>query len=340
MKQWPYINLILPKQETSFPSLESNMSVFESINVSDFGNSSPAKHDGITASLCTWYLPPFEWLKLVTLFAGMAGNGLTVVAIATDRKLHTKTYAIIAAIAVADCMFCTMAVLWSTLMLAYIDYSNYRQYRKCINDFLFLLINTVVSVLFSASFIASSLSISLLSVVRFVILSLPLKANTILRKSFLFFIIILIWFLSIALGVCKIIPLQFISRENINLVDVFVTFIAPLLTIIIFHGMKIFTLRQSEYRKTEVKKMERLVVAIILLFFVCNLPWQVLRLLAQYKVFVPVYLLQSMMGYLLQFNNCVNPVFYAFLSPRIRHSICILFCRFRANQWRVCRDIK
>lgn len=308
------------------------MSVFESINVSDFGNSSPAKHDGITASLCTWYLPPFEWLKLVTLFAGMAGNGLTVVAIATDRKLHTKTYAIIAAIAVADCMFCTMAVLWSTLMLAYIDYSNYRQYRKCINDFLFLLINTVVSVLFSASFIASSLSISLLSVVRFVILSLPLKANTILRKSFLFFIIILIWFLSIALGVCKIIPLQFISRENINLVDVFVTFIAPLLTIIIFHGMKIFTLRQSEYRKTEVKKMERLVVAIILLFFVCNLPWQVLRLLAQYKVFVPVYLLQSMMGYLLQFNNCVNPVFYAFLSPRIRHSICILFCRFRANQ--------
>lgn len=308
------------------------MSVFESINVSDFGNSSPAKHDGITASLCTWYLPPFEWLKLVTLFAGMAGNGLTVVAIATDRKLHTKTYAIIAAIAVADCMFCTMAVLWSTLMLAYIDYSNYRQYRKCINDFLFLLINTVVSVLFSASFIASSLSISLLSVVRFVILSLPLKANTILRKSFLFFIIILIWFLSIALAVCKIIPLQFISRENINLVDVFVTFIAPLLTIIIFHGMKIFTLRQSEYRKTEVKKMERLVVAIILLFFVCNLPWQVLRLLAQYKVFVPVYLLQSMMGYLLQFNNCVNPVFYAFLSPRIRHSICILFCRFRANQ--------
>lgn len=308
------------------------MSVFESINVSDFGNSSPAKHDGITASLCTWYLPPFEWLKLVTLFAGMAGNGLTVVAIATDRKLHTKTYAIIAAIAVADCMYCTMAVLWSTLMLAYIDYSNYRQYRKCINDFLFLLMNTVVSALFSASYIASSLSISLLSVVRFVILSLPLKANTILRKSSLVFIIILIWFLSIALAVCKIIPLQFISRENINLVDVFVTFIVPLLTIIIFHGMKIFTLRQSEYRKTEVKKMERLVVAIILLFFVCNLPWQVLRLLAQYKVYVPVYLLQSMMGYLLQFNNCVNPVFYAFLSPRIRHSICILFCRFRANQ--------
>lgn len=308
------------------------MSVFESINVSDFGNSSPAKHDGNTASLCTWYLPPFEWLKLVTLFVGMAGNGLTVVAIATDRKLHTKTYAIIAAIAVADCMYCTMAVLWSTLMLAYLDYSNYRQYRKCINDFLFLLMNTVVSVLFSASYIASSLSISLLSIVRFVILSLPLKANTILRKSSLVFILILIWFLSIALAVCKIIPLQFISREHINLVDVFVTFIAPLLTIIIFHGMKIFTLRQSAYRKTEVKKMERLVIAIILLFFVCNLPWQVLRVLAQYKVYVPVYLLQSMMGYLLQFNNCVNPVLYAFLSPRIRHSICILFCRFKANQ--------
>lgn len=308
------------------------MSVFESTNVSDFGNSSPVKHDGNTASLCTWYLPPFEWLKLVTLFAGMAGNGLTVVAIATDRKLHTKTYATIAAIAVADCMYCTMAVLWSTLMLAYLDYSNYRQYRKCINDFLFLLMNTVVSILFSASYIASSLSISLLSIVRFVILSLPLKANTILRKSSLVFILILIWFLSIALAVCKIIPLQFISRENINLVDVFVTFIAPLLTIIIFHGMKIFTLRQSAYRKTEVKKMERLVIAIILLFFVCNLPWQVLRVLAQYKVYVPVYLLQSMMGYLLQFNNCVNPVIYSFLSPRIRHSICILFCRFKANQ--------
>lgn len=308
------------------------MSVFESINVSDFGNSSPVKHDGNTASLCTWYLPPFEWLKLVTLFAGMAGNGLTVVAIATDRKLHTKTYATIAAIAVADCMYCTMTVLWSTLMLAYLDYSNYRQYRKCINDFLFLLMNTVVSVLFSASYIASSLSISLLSIVRFVILSLPLKANTILRKSSLVFILILIWFLSIALAVCKIIPLQFIYREHINLVDVFVTFIVPLLTIIIFHGMKIFTLRQSAYRKTEVKKMERLVIAIILLFFVCNLPWQVLRVLAQYKVYVPVYLLQSMMGYLLQFNNCVNPVLYAFLSPRIRHSICILFCRFKANQ--------
>lgn len=266
------------------------------------------------------------------LFVGMAGNGLTVVAIATDRKLHTKTYATIAAIAVADCMYCTMAVLWSTLMLAYLDYSNYRQYRKCINDFLFLLMNTVVSVLFSASYIASSLSISLLSIVRFVILSLPLKSNTILRKSSLVFIIILIWFLSIALAVCKIIPLQFIYREHINLVDVFVTFIVPLLTIIIFHGMKIFTLRQSAYRKTEVKKMERLVVAIILLFFVCNLPWQVLRVLAQYKVYVPVYLLQSMMGYLLQFNNCVNPVLYAFLSPRIRHSICILFCRFKANQ--------
>lgn len=308
------------------------MSVFESINVSDFGNSSPVKHDGNTASHCTWYLPPFEWLKLVTLFVGMAGNGLTVVAIATDRKLHTKTYATIAAIAVADCMYCTMAVLWSTLMLAYLDYSNYRQYRKCINDFLFLLMNTVVSVLFSASYIASSLSISLLSIVRFVILSLPLKSNTILRKSSLVFIIILIWFLSIALAVCKIIPLQFIYREHINLVDVFVTFIVPLLTIIIFHGMKIFTLRQSAYRKTEVKKMERLVIAIILLFFVCNLPWQVLRVLAQYKVYVPVYLLQSMMGYLLQFNNCVNPVIYSFLSPRIRHSICILFCRFKANQ--------
>nr|XP_034320883.1 apelin receptor A [Crassostrea gigas] len=308
------------------------MEVFEPINVSDFGNSSPAKHDGNTTSLCTWYLPPFEWLKLVTLFAGVAGNGLTVVAIATDRKLHTKTYATIAAIAVADCVYCTMAVLWSTLLFAYLDYSNYRQYRKCINDFLFLLMNTVVAVLFSASYLASSLSISLLSIVRFVILSLPLKANTILRKSSLVFIIILIWFFSIALAVCKNIPLQSISRKNINLVDVFFTFIVPLLTIIIFHGMKIFTLKQSEYRKTEVKKMERLVVAIILLFFVCNLPWQVLRLLAQYKVFVPGYLLQTTMGYLLQFNNCVNPVFYAFLSPRIRHSICILFCRFRANQ--------
>lgn len=273
---------------------------------------------------CTWHLPPFEWVKLITLFIGVFGNVLTVAAIATNKKLHTITFAIICAIAVADCLYCAAGVLWSTLMFAYLDFSNYRTYAKCISDFMYDLMNTEVSVVFSASYIASALSISLLSVVRFIIISLPLKANSLLRKRYIVVILVLIWLVSFGVGIFKI-----HSRYDSSLVDIFLSYLLPLLTITIFHGIKIFALKRSEFQKTNVKRMERLVVVIVLFFLIFNMPWQIFRLLAQYKIYTPGYLVQSTVGYLLQFNNCVNPLLYAFLSRRIRQSICVLFCPCR-----------
>jgi hypothetical protein len=56
-----------------------------------------------------------------------------------------------------------------------------------------------------------------------------------------------------------------------------------------------------------------------------------LVMLHAYGLFSPEYVAITVSSLLLQLNNCINPVFYAFLSPRVRQYLCWCCVRCRPN---------
>ncbi|XP_062608394.1 galanin receptor 2b-like [Saccostrea cucullata] len=270
---------------------------------------------------CKWHLPLMEWLKVAMLTFGFIGNGLTLFIITLKKDLHNKTFAVIACLAFSDCIYCLGGLLWGLMYYAYMDPTNYRNLQNCTGEFLYQYIKKVIIVLMSSTYLASGFLIAVLSVFRYIIISYPLKANILLTKGIVIMTIGVVFIASFIFGVLK----SFVLSEKIErTVDVFVSYLAPLSIMVIFHALKIINLKRNNLQTTNssVRKMEVIVVMVVLAFFLLLLPWHVLAILFEFGLYSPEYVAQTVSSLLFQLNNCINPVFYAFLSPRVREGIC------------------
>lgn len=78
--------------------------------------------------------------------------------------------------------------------------------------------------------------------------------------------------------------------------------------------------------------MQVVVIMVVMTFFLPLLPWHVLVISYEFRLFTPGYTAFTVSSLLLQLNNCINPVFYAFLSPRVREGVCFCFVGKKGNK--------
>ncbi|XP_056006882.1 C-C chemokine receptor type 5-like [Ostrea edulis] len=273
--------------------------------------------------ICTWNLPAIEWFKVAMSTFGFLGNGFTFLVIVLKKALHSKTFAVISAIALSDCLYCLSMILWAFFYYAYMDANDYRTIRECIR--LFKYIKTYLSVIMSAAYIASGFFLAVLSVVRYIIISYPLKSNILLTRRRVILTIVAVYVISLGIGVFKTLKINLEGKVTKPL-DLIVSYLVPLSVMVAFHTLKLRTLKRNTFQTTSssVRKMEMVVVMVLLAFFLLLLPWHVLAMLYAYGLYSPNYVVMTVSSILFQLNNCINPVFYAFLSPRVRQYLC--FC--------------
>lgn len=284
-----------------------------------------------TTVSCYWNLPVMEWVKIVILTLGFIGNGLAFLVIVLNKTLHSHSFAIIGAIALSDCIYCLGGVLWGFLVYGYMDPSNYRNLLNCLGDFFNIHVKTVMSGTMSAAYIASGFFIATLSVFRYIIVCCNARPNRILKKKSVVFIIISVAVSSIIFAVLKT---MYSGRFN-KVLDITISYLLPLVIMTVFLALKIIKMTKRRdlqlFNSTSIRNMEIVCLAIILTFFVLLLPWHVLALLYEFDVYQPEYIAVTTSAFLLQLNNCINPVFYAFLSPRVRKVMASCLCRVNQN---------
>lgn len=300
----------------------------DSENVSIVPNTT-GKYLNTTAHLddhCNWFLPWVEWLKIFLLTFGFLGNGMTVVIILVKKDLHQKTFATISLIALSDCLYCLCAILWGLFYYAYMDPHDYWALESCVSEFFDKYLKSALSLLGSTAYATSGFYIAVLSVFRYIIIAYPLKANIILTKRIVFATFFTVFLISIGYGFFKTLKIN-LSNKILKSLDLLVSYLIPLTVMVVFHTLKLLTLKRNTFRSTKnsTRKMEVVVIMVVMAYFWLLLPWHVLVISYEFQLFSPAYIPLTVSSLMLQLNNCINPVFYAFLSPRIREGICFCF---------------
>ena len=281
----------------------------------------------VTYNFCSWTLPIMEWVKIIVLSLGAFGNGLAFFTIVISKRLHSQSFAIIASIALSDCIYCFGGVLWGLLVYPYMDPKNYRNLLNCLGDFFDTYVKQFMAGTMSAAYIASGFFIATFSVFRFIIIRYPSKSERILSKKSVAAIILSVCLASIAIAVPS-------TRGKIDrVIDFVVSYIIPLAVMFIFYMLKLVTLMNRKHSQTfnsaSIRNMEVVCALIIVAFFALLLPWHVLALMSEFGDHRPEYLPVTISAFLLQLNNCINPIFYAYLSPRVRKVLTQCFCTNR-----------
>lgn len=284
---------------------------------------------------CNWFLPWVEWLKIFLLAFGFLGNGMTVSVILFKKDLHQKTFATICLIALSDCLYCLTALLWGFFYYAYMDPHNYRALENCVSEFFDKYLKSSLVLLASTAYTTSGFYIAVLSVFRYIIIAYPLKSNIILTKRTVFVTFFTVFLISLGYGIFKTLKINLSSRY-VKPIDLLVSYLIPLTVMAVFHTLKLLTLKRNTFRSTKnsTRKMEVVVIMVVMAFFLFLLPWHVLAISYEFQLFEPGYTAVTVSSLLLQLNNCINPVFYAFLSPRVRTGICFCFVAKGGNKRR------
>lgn len=105
------------------------------------------------------------------------------------------------------------------------------------------------------------------------------------------------------------------------------SYLIPLTVKAVLHTVNLLTLKRNNFRSTKnsTRKMQVVVIMVVMAFFLLLLLWHVLTMSYEFRLFTPGYTVITVSSLLRQLNNCINPVFYAFLSPRVTGGICFRF---------------
>ena len=300
-----------------------------SVNVSGFSNYTTDYINTTTVDPpghCKWYLPALEWLKIAMLTFGFLGNGATAFIIIIKKDLHSKTYATICAIALSDFLYCLGGVLWGVFYYAYMDPHDFRVLQNCVSEFVDKYMKIFIKYVMTSAYVSSGFLIAVLSIFRYIIIVHPLKANMILTKRAVVLTFAFVYFVAIGYAVLlytKVIKNTKISRP----IDTVLSYLIPLNVMVVFHTLKLSKIKSSGFQatKTTARKMEVVVIMVVMAFFLLLLPWHVVSIGYEFGILKPSYSVVTASALLLQLNNCINPVFYAFLSPLVRKSLCFCF---------------
>uniref|UniRef100_K1PHH3 Galanin receptor type 2 n=1 Tax=Magallana gigas TaxID=29159 RepID=K1PHH3_MAGGI len=213
------------------------------------------------------------------------------------------------------------------------DPHNFRTLENCVSDVFDKYLKSSLSLLASTAYATSGFYIAVLSVFRYIIIAYPLKANMILTKRTVFVTFFTVFLISLGYGIFKTLKIN-LSSKLVKPIDLLVSYLIPLTVMAVFHTLKLLTLKRNKFRSTKksTRKLEVVVIMVVMALFLFLLPWHVLAISYEFQLFKPGYIAVTVSSLLLQLNNCINPVFYAFLSPRVREGICFCFVAKRGNK--------
>ena len=259
---------------------------------------------------------------------GVIANAIVVFCVARDRKLRNATFVAIAACAAADMCFLIVELVWSyhavILTITYNYPSRVRQNKT------YLAMKVV-------SWFTANGHVTLLAVVRYVLLTYPLKAMVYITTRRVLLLSALVWTLaslsSFALGLFDLI-IDFPKRASheFHLVLWTTVYLTPVTTTAVLHLVKIVKIRQittvstNEQAKLRVQAMSRMVLLVIFIAAVLPFPFVLDGFMRSFGINIyksPAIALhiRPISRLLVLLNHSINPVVYAFVSNVFRTSL-------------------
>ena len=257
---------------------------------------------------------------------GIIANAIVVFRVARDRKLRNTTFVSIAACAAADMCFLIAVLVLSfetvifTVTCDYPSKFDHNAYRP----------------MKAFTLLSANGHVTLLAIVRYVILTYPLRANVMLSTRKVLLFSALIWALSFLCivtmaAVVFIVGIQKRLSYQFQLTLWVTVYLTPVATTVTLHLVKIYKIRQANIVTTNqqarrFKVMSRMVLVVIFIATVLPFPIVLDRFLCSLGLEVygssAISLhVKYIADLLILLNHSINPVMYAFLSSAFRLSL-------------------
>ncbi|XP_061179199.1 C-C chemokine receptor type 5-like [Saccostrea echinata] len=210
-----------------------------------------------------------RWLAMSTLIIGafgLTGNFIAFVKIVFSKKLHTPTFAAIGCLALPDLfMIIHCYIISFTNIESYLrDKFYFDQHLVSVCDF--------YDSLFYMTYYCSLGHVIFLSIVRYLLITDPLRSKNYLTVSFVARYSIIIWCISFILSISTValfmVDMNLTKDESyliLAILRAIVGFI-PICIIIILHYLKLKTLRNSTVNGHVQNRMSFIVVVILSVF--------------------------------------------------------------------------
>ncbi|KAL3854715.1 hypothetical protein ACJMK2_013973 [Sinanodonta woodiana] len=265
----------------------------------------------------------FQYVTIALIF-GTAANIAVVVVVLKDRQMHKSTFVVIAALAIPDGIF-----ILANIIVSIFSIITDKQCRG------FGSIQNVVDPIMGVIWFSSSFHITFIAVLRYLLLTHPLKADAWLSPKRIIIISGLIWMaggvVMTLLSLANKLGLSGQSTlETVLLLTWTILYLIPLIVTIVLHVMKIRRVRSSvKYsgtgtlaRQKSVVRMTKVIIVVVILFGVLPLPKLLLTILFAFGNLEMErrkrMILQDVAQFIFMTSNVINPILYAFMSPQFR----------------------
>ncbi|XP_066146825.1 pyrokinin-1 receptor-like [Euwallacea fornicatus] len=285
---------------------------------------------------------PITVIYAVIFITGTVGNITTCIVISRNKSLHTATNYYLFSLAVSDLVLLVSGLPQEIYLIWY-------RYPYVFGDiFCFLR-----GLLAETSGNATVLTITGFTVERYLAICHPFLSHTMSKLSRAVKFILLIWLIAISFAIPQAIPLTVtgecphcLPREPVMShsfeVSTFVFFVAPMTLITVLYVLIGTTLSSSNVMKSRnrgsrvhsksSRKVIKMLVAVVIAFFICWAPFHVQRLYTIYATFpkpdekthsfyLQIYgLVTYISGVLYYISATTNPILYSIMSVKFREA--------------------
>ena len=270
---------------------------------------------------------------------GIAADVIVIWRVIVDRKLRNETFVAISCLALCDALFLSMNIVSVFSQLA--------QMAFCVRGT--MVTNTMAWALFQGiTWFAAASHVSLISLVRFTILTYPLKYKRWVTTKRIIIVSGILWLLGgFIFGVIEIIQMSTGVRVSDNLALLLtlwcIVYGVPVVTTLIAHVAKVYNVRKttrdsgalSDMSETAHMQRQMLIMILVVIVLATILPMprlvqQIMRSSGNtFSTTVSVH--QVGISYSLYLMNfAINPFVYAFMSVAFRQSLKQI-CRRRSG---------
>nr|CAA57620.1 G protein-coupled receptor 105 [Lymnaea stagnalis] len=279
-------------------------------------------------------------LYAVVIIFGFFANLLVVVVIIRYKQLHTVTNIFICYLAIADVALCVFNL---PLQLHY----------QLSNNWMFGRVLCYVALpTFGVPLFSSSLSILMIAVDRYMLIVYPFKKRMTNMQAIITVVVIIIC--TVALSTPLIVYLDYVEfvhplmREQkaycaeqwpsfldkqIYSVSIFLLqFVIPICLTSFFYKHICHVLRNRPVKKHDTRRNQRtnrILIAVVLTFTVCWLPWNLFALTAEFSHVVVkgkyFTFIDLMLKVFAMSSACINPFLYGWLNDRFKKELGKLF---------------
>ena len=309
-----------------------------------------------------WFGPevevPMILLYVVIIVFGLFANGLICYVIVKRKKLQTVRNIFIVNLAVSDMIMCILCMPFTLVKLLLKNWP--------LGDAMCRLVPWLQAV----NVFASTMTITAIALDRYQVIVYPSTIKDKSKKMGAAAIIILIWFMSVLVGLPLLVYSRLEQKEYIKFINyqmcleewpspigrtvyagaiMLLQFIIPVIILIIIHW-RICTFLKTRIRLNPTTPMEMnramkeakrhrknstLLMAIAVMFALCWFPLTLLNLLADFNYFIFMYknfLLAFSLAHLIAMvSACLNPVIYGWFNSNFRREFTRIVCFWRED---------